>query len=446
MNFASMISSRAVRLRALPAIALLVGLSLPVGWVAGDLPALAASLPTVTSVTPNQGPKAGGTEVTIAGTNFTGANKVEFGEGKPATSFTVVSATSIRATSPPMVKAGSVHVTVTTSEGGTSTKTTADLFTYVPAPAVTKVEPSEGPEAGGETVTITGTNLTGATAVKFASHEATGIVVNGAGTQLTATAPAGTGTVDVTVTTPGGTSSTSTADQFTYVPPAPAVTKVEPSKGPEAGGTTVTITGTNLTGATTVKFGPHEATGIAVNVAGTQLTATTPAGTGTVDVTVTTPGGTSSTSTADQFTYLAPTVVVVSPPSGSQPIVVVPQSPATTPKKGAVVCTLKVGGVHLPGKAKRHRNKAKAGAGTVTVLVNCDQSATVTVKGQLIEPIGKKPKHGKQRTRLVPFGSAVASVNASVQKALTLRLPKPAVIGLEHKKAQKVAFTIIANR
>ena len=42
--------------------------------------------------------------------------------------------------------------------------------------------------------------------------------------KLTATSPAGTGTVDVTVTTPGGTSATSAGDQFSYqgTPPAAA--------------------------------------------------------------------------------------------------------------------------------------------------------------------------------------------------------------------------------
>ena len=58
----------------------------------------------------------------------------------------------------------------------------------------------------------------------------------------------------VTVSTPGGTSATSAADEYTYIP-APTVTKVSPTSGPAAGATTVTITGTNLTGASEVKFG-----------------------------------------------------------------------------------------------------------------------------------------------------------------------------------------------
>jgi hypothetical protein len=67
------------------------------------------------------------------------------------------------------------------------------------------------------------------------------------------------------------------------------------------------VTGTSLTGGT-VAFGPNAAT--SVTCGATSCTATSPAGTGTVDVKVTTTGGTSATSSADQFTYITP------PPSG----------------------------------------------------------------------------------------------------------------------------------
>ena len=59
-------------------------------------------------------------------------------------------------------------------------------------------------------------------------------------TSITAVSPPGTGTVDVTVTTPGGTSATSAADQFTY-DPVPVVTGISPAAGPMTGGTTVTV-------------------------------------------------------------------------------------------------------------------------------------------------------------------------------------------------------------
>ena len=75
---------------------------------------------------------------------------------------------------------------------------------------------TSGSAAGGDSVTITGSGFTGATDVGFGSVNAAAMTVD-SDTQITATSPAGTGTVDVTVTTPAGTSATSSADQFTYV-------------------------------------------------------------------------------------------------------------------------------------------------------------------------------------------------------------------------------------
>jgi outer membrane autotransporter protein len=85
----------------------------------------------------------------------------------------------------------------------------------VPAPAVTELSPQTGPAAGGTSVTITGTDFTGATAVKFGGTPATSFTVESA-TRIKATAPAGTGVVDVRVTTAGGTSEIVAADKFTY--------------------------------------------------------------------------------------------------------------------------------------------------------------------------------------------------------------------------------------
>jgi hypothetical protein len=87
-------------------------------------------------------------------------------------------------------------------------------------------------------------------------------------------------------------------------PITPIVTKVEPNHGPAAGGTSVTITGTNLGGATAVKFGAISAKSFTVN-SETSITAVTPRSkvTGTVNVTVTTPAGTSPTGVADEFVY-----------------------------------------------------------------------------------------------------------------------------------------------
>jgi large repetitive protein len=263
--------------------------------------------PTVSMLSPAFGPAAGGTSVTITGTDFTGATAVDFGTN-PATSFTVVSGTSITAESPAGTSA--VDVTVTTPSG-VSPISPADVFTY--APTVSAVDPTHGPAAGDTLVTITGTGFTGATAVDFGTAPATNLTVV-SDTSLTVDSPAGTGTVDVTVTTPSGTSATSSHDQFTYVA-APVISGLNPTLGPEVGGTVVTITGTGFTGATAVDFGTTPATSFTV-VSATSITAASPAGTGTVDVTVTTAGGPSATVPADRFTYVAAPVVSSLSPTG----------------------------------------------------------------------------------------------------------------------------------
>ncbi len=263
--------------------------------------------PSITSLSPNGGPTAGGNTVTITGSGFTGVSTITVGGN--AVAATVVDPTHITFTAPAHA-AGAVDIDI---DNGISITTSIGAYTYFDAPAVTSISPTSGPGGGGTAVTITGTGFSGATAVTFGATAATSFTVDSA-TQITATSPTGTGTVDVRATTPGGTSATGAGDQFTYV--APTVTAVSPTSGPTAGGTNVIITGTGFTGATAVTFGVTAATGFTVDSA-TQITATSPAGSGTVDVRVTTGASTSATSSADQFTYIpAPVVTSVSPTSG----------------------------------------------------------------------------------------------------------------------------------
>lgn len=239
--------------------------------------------PVLIILSPSSGPASGGNTVTITGTNLSGATQVKFGP-TPATSFTPLSGSQIQAVAPP--GSGPVSVTVVTS-GGTSNGLT---YTYpVAAPTLTGLSPASGPVSGGNTVTVTGTNLAGVTQVKFGSTPATSFTVV-SNTQINAVAPPGTpGTVQVTVTTP---SSTSNGLAYTYLT-VPVVTAVSPDHGPAQGGNTVTITGSGLSGATGVQFGGVPATSFTV-VSSMQINAVVPSGPpGAVQVTVTTPGGTS---------------------------------------------------------------------------------------------------------------------------------------------------------
>ena len=202
--------------------------------------------PTVTAIAPSSGPLAGGANVVISGTNFTGASAVTIG-GTAATSFTVVNPTTINAVTPAGT-AGARDVAVTTV-GGTGTG--VGLYTYVAAPAVTAIAPT-GPASGGTNVVITGTNLAGASAVSIGGNAATSFTVVNS-TTINAVTPAGTaGARDVAVTTPGGTGTG--VGLFTHIA-APTVTAIAPSSGPVASGTNVVISGTNFTGASAVTIG-----------------------------------------------------------------------------------------------------------------------------------------------------------------------------------------------
>ncbi|GAA2270967.1 MULTISPECIES: IPT/TIG domain-containing protein [Kitasatospora] len=164
------------------------------------------------------------------------------------------------------------------------------------SPILLAIVPSQGPATGGNTVTLVGSGLTGATAVTFGSTPATFTVLfDGA---ITATAPAGSGTVPVTVTTPSGTSN---PVNYTYQEPAaPVIMALVPPVGLAMGGLPVLIVGTHLSGTTAVTFGAVPAANFTVLGDGAVL-AISPPGSGTVQVTVTTGAGTSN---GASYTYL----------------------------------------------------------------------------------------------------------------------------------------------
>lgn len=187
------------------------------------------------------------------------------------------------------------------------------------APVVTGIAPTSGPTTGGTSVTVTGTGFTGATWVDFGTVPATSVTVD-SDTSITATAPPSVaGTVDVTVLGTDGTSATSSADQYTYTASAPTVSAIFPHRGFAAGGRPVIIAGSGFTGATGVAFGSTAATSFTVG-SDNYITAVAPAGTGTVDVTVTTPAGTSATSGADQYTYYPDRTRLVAYPTTVSPV------------------------------------------------------------------------------------------------------------------------------
>jgi hypothetical protein len=117
-----------------------------------------------------------------------------------------------------------------------------------PVPAVTSLSQPSGAPGGGTTLTVLGTGFTPSSVVTFGGTKAKSVSYLSS-QALTVTSPAGTGRVDVRVQTAGGTSATSTADQFFYGV-TPTVTWVSPHRAPAAGGTVVEIRGTGFTAAT----------------------------------------------------------------------------------------------------------------------------------------------------------------------------------------------------
>ena len=187
------------------------------------------------------------------------------------------------------------------------------------------ISPNQGSTGGGTAVTITGTNLSGASAVHFGTKPAT--ITANTPTSVSVTAPSGSGTVGVTVTTPGGTSN---PVSFFYVG-APFKSSLSPVSGVTAGGGTVTITGTGLSTATAVHFGA--VTAVPTVTSDGQLTVVAPAGAaaGPVGVSVTTAGGTNNGLT---YTYVdAPTLgtpVPAAGPTSGGTVVTIPGTSFTT--------------------------------------------------------------------------------------------------------------------
>ena len=202
-------------------------------------------MPTATGLVPNDGRVAGGTSVTITGSGFVdGQTTVTIGGSDvPAADVTVSSATSLTFLTPAHA-AGPVGVTVTTPGGGPTLPPLT--FTYRDVPTVTSLlPPIPARRSGGQTpVTVTGTGfVAGATTVTFNGVPATFVNVSG-DTQLTLTTPPGpAGLADIVVETAGGPSAP--AALYTYIAP-PTATSIAPPSGPVAGGTSVTITGTNF--------------------------------------------------------------------------------------------------------------------------------------------------------------------------------------------------------
>jgi hypothetical protein len=200
------------------------------------------SAPSITSISPAS--VTAGQTLTIDGTGFTTNASVSLG-GFSVTA-TVVSSTQITLVVPNLQYTSNI-VEVTTVTG-----TATSTFGYVfPVPTISTFAPIAA--SSGATVTITGTNFTGATQVRFGGVDAASFVVNSP-TQITATVGTG-ASGNVSVTTLGG---TATQPGFTWQLGAPVITSISPVTSFSffvTIGSELTITGQNFSGITSVKIG-----------------------------------------------------------------------------------------------------------------------------------------------------------------------------------------------
>ncbi len=168
--------------------------------------------------------------------------------------------------------------------------------------SIASVTPLHGSFVGGTFVTVTGTNLSATTGVRVGTYVCSNVQVLSP-TVVTAITPFGTvGEAPIVVVSAVG--STFAPLPFTYV--MQSISSVSPNNGEIIGGTEITITGTHLGGATSVRVGGVAATNV-VSVNSTTVTAVTPAGPlGAATVEVTSAKGTTSAPIAFTYTTVGP--------------------------------------------------------------------------------------------------------------------------------------------
>jgi hypothetical protein len=222
--------------------------------------------PSLSSFSPAEGPF--GTEVTINGSNFTGATQVKFNE-VATSNFVIVSESEIRAEVPAGAATGKISVT---TPGGTTASADDFIVTPPPQPAISSFTPLSGPV--GTQVTIAGNFFTGATEVAFNGVAASNFTVV-SNSQIRANVPTGATTGTITVTAPGGIATSandftvtilSTANLALNKPASASSTDGSntPSKAVDGSTSTYWRSGSSSTGWLRVDLGSEQTVGRAV--------------------------------------------------------------------------------------------------------------------------------------------------------------------------------------
>lgn len=230
--------------------------------------------PVITSYSPSNAPV--GTTVSVVGTNFLGISSLQVGAVSASYIYTNNNRLSF------VVPTGAVDgkIGITTPE-----RTVFSTAIFAVLPTITGFTPTNG--TVGTPVTITGINFSDVTSVLFSGGK-TGTVTSSNANQIIVKVPAGALTGPITLHTQYG--DVSTTNIF-YTPPG--ISSFNPPWGDP--GKKIVITGSNFFNVSSVKFNGTDAL-IAAGYSSTSLTSTVPARATVGPITLTTPGGTTTSS------------------------------------------------------------------------------------------------------------------------------------------------------
>ena len=381
--------------------------------------------PTIATVQPTSAPTAGGTLITISGSNFGQATGIVFCDGVVCTPIAVWSPNSIVATLP----AGSGvnrPIVVQTSAQASLANTS---FSYAP-PSITSITPSTIARAGGTTITIDGSSFgAGPAVVTIGGQVCPSVQTLTAHQTIVCQTPPATNAPPTVVVTVGGQAS-APSNPLLYA--GPSVTGIVPNHGATAGGYSVTIAGSNFgtddcEAALVVAVGATVAT-----VTGRQdnlITFTMPPGAGLVNPVTVSVAGLSANSV--NFAYDPPTITMASPLGPTSGGAVVTLNGANFGAAGAVVT---VGGAAASNV--QHTTPHTALAFTAPPGTGPNVPIVVTVAGQsslaAMRPYDAPTITAATPSRLALAGGTVVTVTgtsfgASGAVATLGGIPCPAV-------------------
>lgn len=267
----------------------------------------AGRAPGLEAVAPARGPASGGTEVLLRGDGFAPDVEVLFG-ARPAAVVRVESA-HLLVVAAPVGEPGAADVTV--RRAGRATTLSA-AYVYVPPPVVRRVSPAEGPTEAETLVVVEGRGFEPGATVAFAEQPPAEAVWLAADRLAAVAPPHAPGVGDVAVQNPDGQRGVA-ADAFTWWPP-PRLDAIEPDRGPDTGGTRVTVRGADLRGPGAVYLGDGAGLDVTVAADGRSATFVSPLhAEGVVDVAFFNPDGQAATLGA-AWRFVGPPVVTAAAP------------------------------------------------------------------------------------------------------------------------------------